>query len=84
MLTTRCSQISIASAPSWDCNIVISPHAKEELSFWAKNVDDLNKKCFLNEKPPQVLNIIESDASNSGLRCLLNEDEAKALRARFL
>ena len=53
---------------------------KEELSFWAKNVDDLNKKCFLNEKPPQVLNIIESDASNSGLGCLLNEDEAKALR----
>ena len=80
MLTTRCSQVAIASAPSWDCDIEITPLIKEELSFWAENVDSLNEKCFFNEKPPQILNVIESDASDSGLGCLLNEGESKALR----
>ena len=79
-LTTRCSQMAIASAPHWDAWVGISPSILEELKFWNANIDRLNKKCFLTEKPPVFLNVIASDASNSGCGSLLNNEDTKALR----
>ena len=79
-LTTRCSQIAIASAASWNSSISISGQIKEELRFWLENVDSLNKKCLLKEKPPVCLNVIASDASDTGCGSLLNSVDQKALR----
>ena len=78
-LTTRCSQIAVAAAPSWDCIIDLSDKIHEELKFWLSNIDLLNKKCCFDQKPPSILNVIESDASDSGCGSLLNA-KSKALR----
>ena len=78
-LTTRCSQIAIAEAPSWNSHITITPTIKEEIKFWRENIDSLNIKCCFLQKPPNFLNIIESDASDSGCGSILNYKD-KALR----
>ena len=78
-LTTRCSQIAIASAPSWDSQISLSTGILNEVRFWSENIDTLNNKCFIIQHPPSTINIIESDASSSGCGSLLNASE-KALR----
>lgn len=78
-LTTRCSQIAIASAPSWDCQISLSNEIQGEIKFWSENIDTLNIKCFKTQNPPSSINIISSDASSSGCGSILNTD-TKALR----
>ena len=79
-LTTRCSQIAIASATSWEATISISAQIKEELKFWNDNIESLNKKCLLYERPPVCLNVIASDASDTGCGSLLNSVNHRALR----
>ena len=78
-LTTRRSQIAIASAPSWDSQISLSAEILNEIRFWSENIDTLNNKCFVIQQPPSSINIIESDASSSGCGALLNASD-KALR----
>ena len=78
-LTTRCSQQAIAAADSWDSQIVISHRIKQELNFWQENLESLNKRNLFVERPPCAINIIESDASDSGCGSLLNSS-GKALR----
>ena len=79
-LTTRCSQIAIASAPHWDASVSLSPQIKEEVKFWLEHIEKLNKKSFLEEKAPMTLNVIASDASDSGCGSLLNHVDMKAAR----
>ena len=78
-LTTRCSQIAVADAPTWDSKVDISPSIREEIAFWQENIESLNIKCFSLQKPPTFLHVIESDASDSGCGSILNS-KAKALR----
>ena len=78
-LTTRCSQIAIASAPTWDSQISLTAEIHSEIRFWSDHIDTLNNKCFIIQQPPSSINIIESDASSSGCGSLLNASE-KALR----
>ena len=78
-LTTRCSQQAIAAADTWHSQIVLSHRIKQELNFWQENLESLNKGNLVIEKPPCAINIIESDASDSGCGSLLNSSY-KALR----
>jgi len=78
-LTTRLSQIAIAAAPSWDSSVSLSPGILNEIRFWLDNIEILNNKSFSIQHPPSSLNIVESDASDSGCGSLLNASE-KALR----
>ena len=79
-LTSRCSQLVVASAPSWDCQVILTSSIKKELLFWLENLDNLNRKDLFVLKPPCFLNVIHSDASDSGCGSILNFEEAKALR----
>ena len=79
-LTTRLSQMAIASAEDWGAKLALTDGIKEELKFWKDNIDTLNKKCFLSVRPPLCLNVIASDASDTGCGSLLNTDDVKALR----
>ena len=78
-LTTRCSQIAIASAPTWESNITLTPEIHQEISFWIERIDTLNLKCFEIQRPPNYINIISSDASDTGCGSILNS-KYKALR----
>ena len=78
-LTTRSSQIAVAAAPSWDSSISLSSEILSEIRFWLENIDILNNKSFLIQLPPSSLNIVESDASDSGCGSILNASD-KALR----
>ena len=79
-LTSRCSQMAIASAISWDSTVHLTDNIKQEIEFWNKNIVTLNNRCCFVEKPPSIINIIESDASDSGCGSLLNYFQAKAAR----
>ena len=79
-LTTRCSQIAVASALSWDSSVTLSDNIGQEIRFWNDNIVNLNKRCFFVEKPPSLINLIESDASATGCGSILNNSEAKAAR----
>ena len=79
-LTTRCSQLAVASAPSWDSRVSISENVQVELDFWLNNLDSLNSRCCVVEKPPSCLHVIASDASDTGCGSILDNLETKALR----
>ena len=71
-ITTKQSQIAIASSRSWDESILITNEIKRELLFWRENLDALNCRSCLDKGPPKVMNVIEGDASSSGCGSILN------------
>ena len=77
-VTTKRSQISIASADSWDDSIQLSIDIKHEISFWKDNVIQLNYRIVADQGPPMVLNVIEGDASSTGLGSILNREDLAA------
>ena len=79
-LTTRCSQQTIAAAPTWRSQVKISSNIVTELKFWKENLVSLNSRCCDIQKPPTFLHVIASDASNSGVGSLLDNFHTKALR----
>ena len=70
-LTTRRSQIAIAAAKSWDQFVSISCIMKEEIEFWGSNIDILNIKTCGSIAPPVCLNVIATDASDSGCGAII-------------
>ena len=77
-VATRCSQICIASAKSWDETCPISLQIKREILFWRDNINKLNYRLIADQGPPKVLNIIEGDASSTGLGSILNRENLAA------
>ena len=77
-VTTKVSQHFIAKADSWDDNLVLSSDIKREILFWKDQIDLLNCRSLCEEKPPQVLNLIEGDASGTGCGSWLNKDKLTA------
>ena len=77
-VTTKRSQIGVANAESWDNSIVLTADIKKEISFWKENVDRLNYRVVVETGPPSVFNIIEGDASSTGLGSILNRENLAA------
>ena len=77
-LTTRYSQIQIASSYSWKAQVTLNPEIPAELRFWLGKIDILNSKNIFYTKPPRLLNVIASDASDSGCGALLNDRQVSA------
>ena len=77
-VTTKCSQICIAGARSWDDTTHISLPIKREILFWKDNVEKLNYRRVADQGPPKVFNIIEGDASSTGLGSILNREHLAA------
>ena len=72
-LASRFSQIAIASSFSWNSKVEISYQIRGEIDYWLRNIDALNVKSIDRKEPPKLLNIIASDASDSGCGALLND-----------
>ena len=76
-LTTRRSQIAIAASETWEQAVLISHSIREEIEFWKVNIDILNNKSCGSLAPPVYLNVIASDASDSGCGAILNGSNLK-------
>ena len=73
-VATKQSQIHIANSDSWDDDIQLYPGIKREILFWKDNIEKLNRRLISEPAPPTVLNIIEGDASSTGLGSILNRE----------
>ena len=71
-LSTKQSQILVASSQSWDDTVHLPSTVKREFLFWRENIDHLNSRSCIEKGPPMVLNVIEGDASSSGCGSILN------------
>ena len=79
-LTTRCMQMAIASCPSWEEEVYVSPRILEEMRFWELNLEGLNKRCCNLSKPPTTLNVLATDASDTGCGAFFSNSHIKACR----
>ena len=79
-LTTRCMQLAIAMCPSWEEEVIVSPSIILEMKFWQSNLDSLNKRCCSLSKAPTCLNIIATDASDTGCGAIFSNSCIKACR----
>ena len=79
-LSTRCMQISIAKCPSWDEEVCVSPCILQEMRFWEYNLDNLHNRCCRLFKPPTTLNILATDASDTGCGAVFSNSHIKACR----
>ena len=77
-VTTKRSQIHVARAENWDGSIQLFPEIKRELLFWRENIVKLNHRVISEPTAPTVLNLIEGDASATGLGSILNKDSLAA------
>ena len=77
-VTTKVSQYTISVSESWDENIMLGSDIKKEILFWKKEIDSLNCRNLCEDKPPQVLNVIEGDASGTGCGSWLNREKLAA------
>ena len=77
-VTTKQSQICVASTDSWDDVIPLSSEVKREILFWKENVTALNYRLVATKGPPAVVNVIEGDASSTGLGSILNRESMAA------
>lgn len=77
-VTTKQSQICIASSDSWDNFIHLSSPIKKEILFWKENIHKLNHSIISESGPPTVMNVIEGDASSTGLGSILNRENLTA------
>ena len=78
-ISTKRSQILIASVSSWEDTVAIDMQIKQEILFWKSNIDSLNCRYVADKGPPKLLHVIEGDASNTGCGSILNR-ECKAAR----
>ena len=78
-LRSRFTQISIASAPSYETVVSISLQIKKELVFWKDNVDLLNCRSCLKEQSPVVV-VVKGDASATGCGSFIVDSLVKTAR----
>ena len=71
-ISTKQSQILVASTPNRDDTVHLPSNVKHEFLFWRDNIDHLNCRSCIEKGPPMVLNVIEGDASSSGCGSILN------------
>ena len=77
-VTTKRSQICVASSNNWDEIISLSPEVKQEILFWKTNIDQLNCRMITDNGPPQIFQVIEGDASSTGCGSYLNKEKLAA------
>ena len=77
-VVTKISQHTVSTAKSWDECIILTSAIKKEIIFWKDNIDSLNCRCLCEDKSPQVMNVIEGDASSTGCGSLLNGEKIAA------
>ena len=78
-LRSRFTQITIASAPSYDTIVGISLQVTKELVFWKDNVDSLNCRSCAKEQSPVVV-VVKGDASATGCGSFIVNSLVKTAR----
>jgi hypothetical protein len=79
-LYSRCSQIAVANATSWDT--VFGPEAEviSEIVFWKENLVKLNKRLIFDVSIPKRIISLKGDASASGCGSFIEGTDIVAAR----